>query len=458
MSKTYRAWDPDQTYLLPPSPRDWLPDGDLVYFMLDVAHTLDLSAITRKYEKEDRGAPPYHPRMMVTLLLYSYCVGVYSSRRIQKRCERDAAYRVIVGEHVPDFRTISDFRKLHLPELQGLFVAVLKLCAAAGLVKVGLVSLDGAKVKANASRHKAMSYEYMQKEEERLHKEIAELLAKAKSADEAEDALHGCDKRGDELPEELARRETRLARIHQAKKVLETQALEAAQAEEARRDTKDEQRRAAGEAPRKRKPVDTTPKPKAQYNFTDPESKIMKVSNKGFDQCGNAQAVANEEQIIIAADVTPQANDKQQVVPMVEQSQENLQAAGVNEKIDALDADTGYFSENNVSYLDGEQIDAHIATERLKHHEKISLVPKGRPPNDLTAKQRMARKLRTKKGRSTYAKRKGMIEPIFGQIKQARGFRQFLMRGMENMRGEWRLVCTTHNLLKLFRSRQVVTA
>jgi len=455
MSKTYRVWDPDQTYLLPPSPRDWLPDGDLVYFMLDVVQTMDLSAITRKYEKEDRGSPPYHPRMMVTLLLYSYCVGVYSSRRIQRRCERDAAYRVIVGDDVPDFRTISDFRKLHLLELQGLFVEVLKLCAAAGLVKVGLVSLDGAKVKANASRHKAMSYEYMHKEEQRLHKEIAELLGKAKSVDEAEDALHGPDKRGDELPAELARRETRLARIQEAKKVLETQALEAARAEEVRRDAKDEQRRQSGETPRKRKAVDTAPKPKAQYNFTDPESKIMKVSNRGFDQCGNAQAVANEAQIIIAADVTPQANDKRQVVPMVEQSQENLEAAGVDEKIGAFDADTGYFSEGNVSYLKDEQIDPYIATERLKHHEKIPLVPRGRPPKDLTAKQRMARKLRTKKGRETYAKRKGMIEPVFGQIKQARGFRQFLLRGMENMRGEWRLVCMTHNLLKLFRSQQV---
>ena len=234
--------------------------------------------------------------------------------------------------------------------------------------------------------------------------------------------------------------------------------MEAAQAEEARRDAKDEKRRQAGETPRKRKPVDTAPKPKAQYNFTDPESKIMKVSNKGFDQCGNAQALANEAQIIIAADVTPQANDKRQVVPMVEQSQENLQAAGVQEKIGAFNADTGYFSEENVSYLEGEQIDTHIATERLKHHEKIPLAPKGRIPKDLTAQQRMARKLRTKRGRETYAKRKGMIEPIFGQIKQARGFGQFLLRGMDKMRGEWRLVCMTHNLLKLFRSWQVVMA
>lgn len=453
MSKTYRPWNPDQNWLLPPSPRDWLPEGDLVYFMLDVVKTLDLSAITGKYEREDRGFPPFHPRMMVTLLLHSYCLGVYSSRRIQKLCERDAAYRVIVGDDVPNFRTISDFRKLHLAELQGLFVQVLNLCAEAGLVKVGVVSLDGTKVKANASRHKAMSYEYMQKEEERLRKEIAELLSKAQSADEAEDALHGPDARGDELPEELARRETRLAKIQEARQALEEQALAAAKAEEEHRRAEYEARRQAGESPRPRKPVDPTPEAKAQRNFTDPESKIMKVSNKGFDQCGNAQAVANEKQIILAADVTAAANDKQQVKPMVGQAQENLQAAGVEEEIGALDADSGYYSEDNVAFLEGEEIDPYVATERLKHNEKVSSAPKGRIPKDLTAQQRMARKLRTKKGRKTYARRKGMIEPIFGQIKHVRGFRQFLLRGLEKIRAEWRLVCLTHNLLKLFRSQ-----
>ena len=458
MSKTYRPWNPDQNWLLPPSPRDWLPEGDLVYFMVDVVKTLDLSAIIRKYEREDRGFPPFHPRMMVTLLLYSYCLGAYSSRRIQKLCERDAAYRVIVGDDAPNFRTISDFRKLHLAELQGLFVQVLKLCAEAGLVKVGLVSLDGTKVKANASRHKAMSYEYMQKEEERLRKESAELLSKAQSTDEAEDALHGPGARGDELPEELARRETRLAKIQEAKKALEEQALAAAQAEEERRRAEDAARRQAGESPRPRKPVDPTPEAKAQRNFTDPESKIMKVSNKGFDQCGNAQAVANEKQIILAADVTPAANDKQQVEPMVGQTQENLQAAGVAETIGALDADSGYYSEDNVSFLEGEEIDPYVATERLKHNEKVSSAPKGRIPKDLTTQQRMARKLRTKKGRETYARRKGMIEPIFGQIKHVRAFRQFLLRGLEKIRAEWRLVCLTHNLLKLFRSERWAVA
>ena len=451
MSKTYRPWNPDQDWLLPPSPREWLPEGDLVYFMLDVVKTLDLSEITRRYEQEDRGFPPYHPRLMVTLLLYSYCMGAYSSRRIQKLCERDAAYRVIVGNDVPNFRTISDFRKDHLPALQGLFVQVLMLCRQAGLVTVGLVSLDGTKVKANASRHKAMSYEYMQKEEERLRKEIAELLSKAESTDAAEDDLHGREARGDELPAELARRETRLAKIQEARKALEEQALAAAQAETARRQSEDDARRAVGETPRPRKPVDATPEPKAQRNFTDPESKIMKVSNKGFDQCGNAQIVCNEEQIIVAADVTDQANDKRQVQPMVAQAQENLAEAGVEEKIAALDADTGYYSEENVSYAEGQNIDPYIATQRLKHHEKAHCDPGDGPvPEGLTPKERMARKLRTKQGRETYARRKGMIEPIFGQIKQGRGFRQFLLRGLAKMRGEWRLICLTHNLLKLF--------
>jgi transposase len=452
MGKTYRPWDPDQNWLLPPSPRQWLPEGDLVYFILDVVRTLNLSAIMSRYEQEERGYPPYHPRMMVTLLLYAYCMGVYSSRRIQKLCERDAAYRVIVGDDVPNFRTISDFRKIHLVVLEGLFVQVLRLCREAGLVKVGLVSLDGSKVKANASRHKAMSYEYMQKEEERLTREIAELLARAESTDAAEDELHGREFRGDELPDELARRESRLKKIQEAKQALEEQARAAAEAEAARRQAEDAARREAGETPRDRKPPDPTPAPKAQRNFTDPESRIMKTSNKGFDQCGNAQAVANEEQIILAADVTDQANDKRQVVPMVGQAQENLTAAGVEEHIVALDADSGYYSETNVSYLENERIDPYIATERLKHHEKVACDAEGRVPEQLTPKERMARKLRTKKGRETYAKRKGMVEPIFGQIKQVRGFRQFLLRGLEKMRGEWRLVCMTHNLLKLFRS------
>jgi hypothetical protein len=385
--------------------------------------------------------------MLVTVLLYGYATGTFSSRRLMARCETDAAYRVIVGEDIPDFRTISDFRKRHLVALEGLFVDVLKLCAKAGLVKVGRIALDGSKVKANASRHKAMSYDYMLKEEQRLKQEIKDLLAEAEATDRAEDQTCGRDRRGDELPEELARRTSRLQKIREAKAALEAEARELARAEEA-------ERQRQGKPSSGTNPEQAKPESKAQYNFTDPESRIMKVSNKGWDQCGNAQVVVNEHQIIVAADVTDETNDKQQVKPMVKQVQQNVAAAGVTAKVKEMVADSGFFSEANVVYLQAEEIDPYIATERLKHHEKQAAAPRGRCPEGMTAQQRMARKLRTKRGRERYARRKGMVEPVFGQIKQGRGFRQFSMRGLKKLRGEWRLVSLTHNLLKLWRHEQ----
>ena len=449
MTKTYRDWSTDQAYLFPPSPHDWLPQGDLVYFLLDTVATLDLSPIYAHYERELRGQPPFHPRMMVALLLYCYATGTRSSRKIMRRCHVDVACRVIVGEDVPDFRTISDFRKIHLARLEALFVEVLKLCALAGLARVGTIALDGTKVKANASRHKAMSYDRMKAEEARLKEEIAKLLADAQAADDAEDLQHGPDRHGDELPDELARRQSRLAKIQSAKRLLEERAkLDAA--EEAAR------RQAEGRAPSKVAPADAVPDAKDQVNFTDPQSRIMKASNKGWDQCGNAQSVTNEHQIILAADVTDQANDVRQAVPMVDQARANLDAAGVEEKIKAALGDAGYYSETNATDLKQRGIEAYLATERLKHHEKVASAPRGRIPQDLSVKQRMARKLRTKKGREMYAKRKGMIEPIFGQLKQALGFRQFSMRGLASMRGEWRLMATVHNLLKLWRNDQAL--
>jgi transposase len=449
MSKTYRDWSNDQSYLFPPSPHDWLPEGDLVYFLTDTVATLDLSPLFAHYERELRGQPPFHPRMMVALLLYCYATGTRSSRKIMRRSQVDVACRVIVGEDIPDFRTISDFRKIHLARLEALFVEVLKLCALAGLAKVGTIALDGTKVKANASRHKAMSYDRMKAEEIRLKQEIAKLLAEAQAADDSEDQQHGPDRHGDELPDELARRQSRLAKIQGAKKLLEERAgIEAA--EEAAR------RQAEGKSPPKVPPSEAVPDPKDQINFTDPESRIMKASNKGWDQCGNAQAVTNEHQIILAADVTDQANDVRQTVPMVDQTRANLDAAGVKDAIKAALGDAGYYSEANAKELEQRGIEAYLATERLKHREKVSLAPRGRIPAGLSAKQRMARKLRTKVGRSMYAKRKGMIEPIFGQLKQVLGFRQFSMRGLSSMRGEWRLMATVHNLLKLWREDQRV--
>lgn len=451
MSKTYRDWSPDQPSIFPPSPRDWLPEDDLVYFLLDTVASFDLAPFFAYYERETRGQPPFHPRMMVSLLLYCYATGTRSSRKIMRRCQVDVACRIIVGEDIPDFRTISDFRRKHLDRLETLFVEVLKLCAVAGLAKVGTIALDGTKIKANASRHKAMSYDRMPEEEARLKQEIATILAEAESADATEDAAHGRDRRGDELPAELARRRSRLAKIQEAKALLEERARAEAAEDAARCE-------AEGKPTPKIAPADAVPEPKDQINFTDPESRIMKVSNKGWDQCGNAQAMANEHQIILAADVTHQTNDKRQAVPMVDQTRANLEAAGVKQAIGAAVMDSGFYSEANTQALESRGIDPFVATERLKHHEEIPQAPRGRIPADLSAKQRMARKLRTKKGRATYAKRKGMIEPIFGQLKQVLGFRQFSLRGLASMRGEWRRLCAVHNLLKLWRAGQAAMA
>ena len=331
MSRTFREWNPDQSWLFPPSPQDWLPDGHLVYFLMDVSEQLDLSPIMKKYDSEKGGKPPYHPRMMLVLLLHSYCIGVFSSRKIVARCETDVAFRVIVGDNIPDFRTISEYRRRHLAEFQHLFVEVLRLCRESGLLKVGRLALDGTKIKANASRHKAMSYDRMLAEEKRLQAEIDELLKQAQAADDAEDAELGRDHRGDELPDVLRRRESRLLKIREAKAALEQQARDKATAEAAIRE-------AEGKPPAKTDPQDAVPDPKAQRNFTDPESKIMKTSSKGWDQCGNAQAVVNENQIIVAADVTDQANDVRQVQPMLDQTITNINQAGVTENIKAFTA------------------------------------------------------------------------------------------------------------------------
>jgi transposase len=456
MSKTYRLWNPNQQYLLPPSVQDWLPENDMVYFLLDTVNEFDISAITQKYEQEKRGFPPFHPRMMAALLLYSYCRGVFSSRKIMQACQERISFKVIVGDDIPNFRTISDFRKLHLKEVQLLFVQVLQLCQQAGLVKLGHVALDGTKIKANASRHKAMSYGRMIKDEKRLTEEIKRLLEKAEAVDLQEDDEYGPDRRGDELPEELAHRKSRLKRIQEAKRALEAKAKAAAQETLKQREQEDSKNDDKPKRGRKRKAVSEVPADNKQYNFTDPESGIMKANNKGWDQCGNAQAaVDSEKQIIVACDVTSQSNDKQQFEPMLEQSQENV---GEDKKIKVASADSGYYSESNVKFAEDKNIDAYIATNRTKHSDPVMKTPRGRPPNDLTVQEKMARKLRTKKGREIYSKRKSIVEPVFGQIKRARGFVQFSLRGLEKMHGEWSLVCLTHNLLKLFRAQYVVAA
>lgn len=451
MSRKFREWQPDAGWLFPPSPRDWLPEDHLVYFLLDVTAQIDISPMVDDYGGDNGGQPPFHPRMMLVLLLYAYSAGVFSSRKIMQRCVTDAAFRIIVGEDIPDFRRIAEFRARHLKHLQPLFLEVLVLCREAGLLKVGRLSLDGTKIKANASRNKAMSYDRMGPESERLQQEIDALLSRADDADAVDDDQFG-DLVDHQIPDELKRRESRLAKILEAKAALE---------DAARQKALDHVDKMEAEGRKHRtNPDEAVPDPKAQRNFTDPESKIMKTSNKGFDQCGNAQAVANEQQIIIATDVTDQANDVRQTVPMTDQATSNLDDAGVTENIGAFTADTGYFSEDNMNALDSNDRinDVFIATGRQKHNGKVPNSPKGRPPKDLTAKQKMARRNRTKKGRAEYARRKVIIEPVFGQIKEGLGFRNFLLRGLEKMQGEWKLVCLTHNLLKLFRSGALATS
>jgi transposase len=428
MAKTFRAYQPEQRFLMPPSLSDWLPPGHLAYFVSDLVEQLDLSAIESVYEEEERGQPPYHPRMMTKVLVYAYCVGVYSSRRMEKRLVEDVGFRVLAAGNEPDFRTLSDFRKLHLQALQGLFEQVLRIAVEAKLVKLGRVALDGSKVKANASKHQAMSYGRMEEKEQQLREEVKKLLAEAEAVDAEEDARYGKDRRGDELPEELRRRETRVARIREAKRVVEERARAAAQAQ--------------GKAS-----AGVKPEAKAQYNFTDPESRIMK-GPEGFVQAYNAQvAVEAKTQMIVGQAVTQEVNDKQQVKPMVKVIE---QQAGQKPK--ELLADNGYCSEGNVKYVERRKIDGYLAAGRQKHGEfHQARCPRGRLPKGATRVDRMRRKLQTKVGAAVYAARKGIVEPVFGQIKQARGFRQFLLRGLEKVKGEWALVCLTHNILKLHR-------
>ena len=427
MGKTYRAYLPEQDLLLPPSLRDWLPEDHLAYFVCDVVEQLDLSAIESVYEEEERGQPPYHPRMMTKILIYGYCVGVFSSRRMQKKLSEDVGFRVLAAGNQPDFRTISDFRKLHLGALQGLFDQVLQIALQAGTMKLGRVVLDGSKVKANASKHKAMSYGRMQEDEKRLKEEVKRLLEQAEARDAEEDARYGPDRRGDELPAELARRETRLQRIREAKRGLEERAREQAK-------SKDEPEEKA------------KPEAKMQYNFTDPESRILPGAD-GFVQAYNAQiAVEPDFQWIVGQRVTQAANDKQQLQPTLEAIR---QQAGHTPQ--AVMTDSGYCSEANLQYLEKKKIEGFIATDRESYRDRQQPGPRGPLPQGATRVDRMRRKLQTKVGAAIYSRRKTVVEPVFGQIKQARGFRQFLLRGLEKVQGEWAVICLTHNILKLHR-------
>ena len=444
----FREYNPDQLFLLPPSMQEWLPEDDLAYFIMDVVNDLDLSAIYDDYNGTAGGQPPYDPQMMVSFLLYGYCIGIPSSRRLERATYDSISFRVLSANQHPDHDTIASFRQRHLRALSELFVQVLRLCQKAGLVKLGHVSLDGTKVRANASKHKAMSYGRMEKKVVELETEVARLLKRAESIDTEEDGLYGKGKRGVELPDELRYKESRLRKIKEAMIALEREAEDKVQA---RKDEKRNRKKGNGKRrDRKRQEYSVKPDSKAQRNFTDPDSRIMvDGATKSFEQSYNCQAAVDDKaQVIVATNVTQQANDKRQVKPMVGKLKENT--GGLKPR--KLSADSGYFSEENVINLEDEGIDAYIATGKQKHGQKPLAAERGRIPGDATVKERMSRKLRTIKGRCTYSKRKQVVEPVFGQIKQARGFRQFLFRGLEKVGAEWDLVCLTHNLLKLFLS------
>jgi len=439
MSKTFRDWSLDQALLLPPSVHDFVPAGHLSRFVVAlVTEELDLSTILASY-KGEKGQPPYHPAMMVALLLYAYAVGIYSSRRIAKACIERVDFMAIVALDAPDFRTTSEFRRRHLGALSALFVQVLKLCEQAGLVKLGHVALDGTKINANASKHKAMSYERMKKREPELQAEVDGWLKAAEAADAAEDAAFGVDRRGDEMPDWVADKQARLAKIRQAKAELEAEAKAKAAAEQAAREKKNGDKLRPG---RKAVPPSDVPEPKAQRNFTDPDSRILKTKD-GYIQGYNAQAAVDaQEQIIVAHTLSNNGNDQAQLAPLLDATKANL---GRNP--DEASADAGYCSAANLRTLIRRRIKGYIATGRQKHGTKSATGKRSVKPGSLLARMN----IRLKRGghRSRYRLRKQVVEPVFGQIKQARGFRQFLLRGIDKVKAEWAMICTAHNLRKL---------
>jgi transposase len=445
--KDYRFidYEPDKPLELAPDIRKWLPQDHLALFISDVVDALDISEITDRYMHLTGGHPAYHPAMMLKLLFYGYCVGIRSSRRIERKTYEDVAFRVLSCDYHPDHSRISDFRKRHLAAISRLFVQVLEICKEFGLVKLGHIALDGTKMKANASKHKAMSYGRMKKKEKELAREVDKLLKQAEALDKQEDKIYGKGKRGDELPRELEFKETRLAKIREAMQALE---------QEAREEAKGKEKRGKGEEPPPdggTGPTDTSdvkPPDRKQRNFTDPESRIMvDGATKAFTQAYNAQAAVDcDSQVIVSAGVTQQANDKQQLIPMVDQIEENL-----GEIPDRVLADSGYFVEEKVEHVVKGFMEPFIPRERKKHDDPPDPAPRGRIPNSTSVVERTLRRLKTKAGQKIYSKRKESIEPVFGQIKENRGIRTFLFRGLEAVKGEWNLICLTHNILKLWR-------
>jgi len=449
MAYNFISCDRGQKYLLPPSLLEWLPEGDLTWFILDAVEQMEVEDFYKKHRSDGWGRAAFEPSMMVSLLLYGYCMGERSSRRIEQLCERDIGFRVIAANQRPDHSTIARFRKEHEKELEKLFTEVLKLCAEAGLVKVGIVALDGTKMKA----HAALSSNRTQKH---IEEEVEKMLEEAASKDAEEDRKFGKDKRGDELPEELRGRQSRLIRLKECKERLEREATEVVASQQRRIDEREAEEAETGRKKRGRKPKEPeeVKNKEAKANITDPESRIMK-GRVGYVQGYNGQAVVTEGQIIVAAELTQEENDVQQLDPMVKKAGENLIEVGVKEEMGVGVADAGYWSEANVKDASGTMPELLIAMKKdWKQREAIreQEPPRGRIPDGLSERERMERKLLTKRGKRLYSKRGQMIEAVFEQIKEVRRMRRFIRRGLSACASEWKLMCATHNLLKLFRS------
>lgn len=434
MPTTFGPYTPEQSLLLPPSPSDWLPEGHLAYFISDMIDQLDLSAFYERYEGDGRRKQPYEPRMMLKVIVYSYITGTFSSRKIARRIEEDIAHRFLAAGNRPSHRTICDFRVDHLDAFGSLLVQIIRVAQEAGLVKLGRIAIDGTKVRANASKHKAMSYDRMKSEEQKLEKEIADLLSQAAEEDAREDAEYGSDRRGDELPDELQRRESRLRKIREARERLEQR--------QKAQDTKDGRSEGDDDPANKKQPFKRkfgVPAGKAQENFTDSDSRIMK-STEGFQQCYNGQiAVDAEHQIIVGAEVTQNAADTASLLPMVESVEQNCGTTP-----EQLLADAGYKAEASFVELERKQIDAYVALGREgKNAATIQTSA------TLPATQQMKQKLASPPGKTTYARRKAIVEPVFGWIKNVLGFRRFSLRGMRKVAGEWALVCLVVNLKRM---------
>ncbi len=440
----------DQMYLMPVSLQEWLPDGHLAWFILEAVEVIDLSRFYLKYRADGWGRAAYDPQMMVSLLLYAYCLGVRSSRQIERGSEVDVAFRVITGNLKPDYSTICRFRSENEEDMGRLFTEVLRLCAEAGLVKAGVVALDGTKIKANASLSANRTQEH-------IEEEVRKMLAEARERDDEEDRLFGKDSRGDEIPEELKDRRSRLARLKECQERLAREKEEKIQVQVERIKRRKEEEEAVGHKKRGRKPKEVgkvlEEEGKAKANVTEPDSRIMKT-RAGYIQGYNAQAVVDRRQMILAADVTQEPNDVQQLHPMTEKAQQELKAVGIEKKIETELTDAGYWSEGNVMKSSPTDPEFLIATTKDWKQRKAMReqgAPRGRIPNHLSSCDRMERKLLTKRGRSLYKLRSQMVEPVFGQIK-TRGCGIFMRRGLEAVRSEWQLICATHNLLKLFRT------